>query len=67
MRTELQVLTPSKKAIPADATGGLATVGQIDTRRRSSEAKLKMCIATVKLTNLEIDELQKLGTKKAKP
>lgn len=65
MRTELQVLTPSKKALPAGPSGSLATVAELDVRRRSSEAKLNQCIATVKFTNLEIDKLTELG--KAKP
>src|SRR5690242_16638753 len=63
VRTELQVATPHKQTPCAKASGKMATVGDIDRRRRTSERKLAECAAKVDSTNTEIDRLRKVNVK----
>ncbi len=66
VKVETRILVPNKQPPCAAASGGLATVGQIDQRRRGSESKLAACAAKVEAMNSEIDRLKALGAKGAR-
>lgn len=63
MRTELRVLTPHEMPPCAKPSGSLATIADLDKRRRTSEAKLAACDAQRAATNEEIKRLKSLGAK----
>lgn len=66
MEVRTEVLTSTKQSPCEKASGRMASVREIDKRRRSSEAKLARCDAKVAATNAEIDRLRKLGAKGAR-